>query len=126
MKRKTPGIILLSVLATCGLISLIALKSDLKKHINYSISTAAGAGLTLPAGFNASIIADNLGGARHIAVTPQGEIYVKLKGPENGKGILLLHQNGDKAEVKMGFGNFGGTGIAVKSGYLYASSDEEV
>src|SRR6202012_2409272 len=41
-------------------------------------------------------------------------------------GTLLLHQNGDKAEVKLAFGNFYGTGVALKNGYLYASSDEEV
>ncbi len=78
MKRKTLGTILLPLLAIGGLISLVALKNDLKKH--YSSSPADNAGLTLPADFNGSMIADNLGGARHIAVTPQGEIYVKLKG----------------------------------------------
>ena len=124
MKRKIWGTILLPVLAIAGIISLLALKNDLRTNI-YSMPPAMR-GLTLPAGFNASIIADNIGGARHIAVTPQGEIYVKLQGLEKGKGILLLHQNGDKAEIKTSFGNFGGTGIAVKNGYLYASSDEEV
>ena len=78
---------------------LLALKND---HACKTCckTAASSAGLTLPAGFNANIIADNIGGARHIAVTPQGEIYVKLKGLEKGKGILLLHQNGDKAEIK--------------------------
>ncbi|MDB5022993.1 MAG: sorbosone dehydrogenase [Mucilaginibacter sp.] len=126
MKRKTWGTVMLPVLAITGVLSLLALKNDIRsKHNNY-ITPAGDAGLTLPAGFTAGIIADNIGGARHIAVTPQGEIYVKLKGPEKGKGILLLHQNGGKAEIKTGFGNFGGTGIALKNGYLYASSDEEV
>ena len=123
MKRKNWGTILLSVFAIAGLISLIALKNDIKKHINEPADINAG--LTLPAGFNARIIADNLGGARHIAVTPQGEIYVKLKGGSNGKGIVLLHQANGKAEVKSTFG-LGGTGIYIKSGYLYASTDEEV
>jgi glucose/arabinose dehydrogenase len=127
MKRKTWGTILLPVLAITGILSLLALKNDIRsKHHNSFNKPAADAGLTLPAGFNASIIADNIGSARHIAVTPQGEIYVKLRGPEKGKGILLLHQNGGKADIKTGFGSYGGTGIAIKSGYLYASSDEEV
>jgi glucose/arabinose dehydrogenase len=125
MNRKTWGTILLPVLAITGILSLLALKNDLL--VKPAAKAAAGdSGLTLPAGFNANIIADNIGGARHIAVTPQGEIYVKLKGPEKGKGILLLHESGGKAAIKTGFGDFGGTGIAVKSGYLYASSDEEV
>ena len=109
MKRKTWGTVILPVLAITGVLSLLALKNDIpSKHNNY-ITPAADAGLTLPAGFNASIIADNIGGVRHIAVTPQGEIYVKLRGLEKGKGILLLHQNGGKTEIKTGFGNFGGT-----------------
>ncbi|HEY4195824.1 MAG TPA: PQQ-dependent sugar dehydrogenase [Mucilaginibacter sp.] len=125
MKRKVWGTILLPVLAVLGILSILALKSDISKKHNSFIEADNG-GLTLPAGFTGSVIADNLGGARHIAVTPQGEIYVKLKGLEKGKGILLLHQNGGKAEIKTAFGSFPGTGIAIKSGYLYASSDEEV
>jgi glucose/arabinose dehydrogenase len=125
MKRKVWGTILLPVLAVSGILSILALKSDISKKHNSFIEADNG-GLTLPAGFTGSVIADNLGGARHIAVTPQGEIYVKLKGLEKGKGILLLHQNGGKAEIKTAFGSFPGTGIAIKSGYLYASSDEEV
>ncbi|MBK0378868.1 PQQ-dependent sugar dehydrogenase [Mucilaginibacter segetis] len=84
------------------------------------------AGLTIPAGFNATIIADNLGGTRHIAVTPEGNIYVKLSNLKDGKGILYLQQGDSTATVKSSFGSYGGTGMAVKNGYLYASSDEEV
>ena len=53
---------------------------------------------------------------------------MKLADLKNGKSIYFLHDaNGDgKAEVKTGFANFTGTGIKVKNGYLYASSDEEV
>jgi len=93
-----------------------------KKHI----IAADNAGLTLPAGFGADMIADNLGGARHLAVTPQGDIYVKLSDTKDGKGILFLHQNGDKAEVANSFGDYGGTGITIKNGYLYASSNEAI
>lgn len=88
--------------------------------------SAVSAGLTLPAGFNAAILADGLGTVRHIAVTPQGDIYVKLDNVKNGKGILMLHENAGKAEVKAGFGDYGGTGITLKNGYLYASSNTDV
>src|SRR5271154_4466728 len=115
MKRKAWGTILLPVLAISGILALLALKSDIRKR--YHFDDATNGGLTLPSGFRASIIADKIGGARHIAVTPQGEIYVKLKGVNKGKGILLLHQNGGKAEIKSSFGNFGGTGIGIKNGY---------
>jgi glucose/arabinose dehydrogenase len=84
--------------------------------------------LVLPAGFSAVVFADNLGGARHLAVNANGDVYVKLSRLKNGKGILRLRDaNGDGvAEDISGFGNFPGTGIAIKNGFVYASSDEEV
>lgn len=89
---------------------------------------ADNAGLKLPTGFSALMVASNLGTARHIVATPQGDLYVKLDGDVKGKGILFLQdENKDgKAETITGFGDYGGTGIAIKNGYLYASSDNEV
>lgn len=85
-------------------------------------------GLKLPPGFSATKFAEGLGEARHLAVTPEGDIYIKLSALKNGNGIYYLHDgNGDgKADVKSGFGNFTGTGMGVKNGYLYASSDTKV
>ena len=84
--------------------------------------------LKLPAGFSARIFADDVGRARHLVVTPQGNVFVKLSRLENGKGIVLLQDlNKDgKAEKRTGFGDFPGTGIALTRDYLYASSDEEI
>ncbi|TZF82578.1 sorbosone dehydrogenase [Pedobacter sp. BS3] len=86
------------------------------------------AGLKLPAGFSALKAADKLGKARHLAVTPQGDIYVKLARPVNNNGIIWLHDtdNDGRMDEQKGFGNYGGTGIYLKDGYLYASSNEEV
>jgi glucose/arabinose dehydrogenase len=89
------------------------------------------AGLTLPQGFRASKIADNLGTARHITVTPQGEMYVKMVFNKRSKyqnGVLhLVDLNGDgKMDTTFAFSNLSGTGIVIKNGYLYASTDEEV
>ncbi len=86
------------------------------------------AGLLLPSGFKAVKFAEGLGEARHLAVTPEGDVYVKLSDLKNGKGIFYLHDaNGDgKADVQTGFGDFTGTGIGIKNGYLYASSDTKV
>ncbi len=85
-------------------------------------------GLKLPQGFTGKIVSDNIGRSRHIAVTAQGAVYVKLARPNAGKGILYLKDaNGNGVfNIVSGFGNYGGTGIAIKNGYLYASSDEEV
>jgi len=86
------------------------------------------AGLKLPAGFAVTVFANGLGEARHMAVTPKGDVYVKLSSLKNGKGIYYLHDaNKDgKADVKTGFGDFTGTGMGVKDGYLYASSDTQI
>ncbi|ALW86442.1 sorbosone dehydrogenase [Hymenobacter sedentarius] len=86
------------------------------------------AGLKLPAGFGALVVAETGARARHLAVTPQGNIYVKLNRPnKEGKGILVLHEGPTgKATVTGGFGSYGGTGVYANAGYLYATSDEEV
>jgi glucose/arabinose dehydrogenase len=88
--------------------------------------TAANAGLKTPEGFSAVILATGLGSARHLAVTPQGDIYVRLAKAINGKGTLVLHESDNKAVVTSGFGNYGGTGIYIKDGYLYDSSTHEI
>lgn len=87
----------------------------------------ANAGLKLAPGFSAKKIIDSSGKARHLVVLPGGVIYVKMARPWKGKGIVELKENADgKATVTGGFGDYGGTGIYVKNGYLYASSNQEV
>jgi len=85
-------------------------------------------GLKLPMGFSASTIADSLGKARHIVATKTGALYIKLDKLINGKGILRIKDtNGDGvADDIKSFGNYRGTGITIKDGYLYASSNDEV
>jgi glucose/arabinose dehydrogenase/cytochrome c553 len=82
--------------------------------------------LVLPAGFKSVIVADSLGKTRHLVITPQHDIYVRLARPVNGKGTLLLHEENGKAVVQYGFGNYGGTGVYVRDGYLYTSSNSEI
>jgi len=103
-------------------IALFALKPE--PGVN---ADADNAGLKLPAGFGALKVAETASQARHLVVTPQGDIYVKLARPKEGKGILVLHEGANgKATVTGGFSNYGGTGIYLKDGYLYASSNREV
>ena len=83
--------------------------------------------LKLQTGFSAITVVDSLARNRHLVVNSNGEIYVKLARPYNGKGILILRESANgKATVVKSFGNYGGTGIAIKNGYLYASSDTSV
>lgn len=90
---------------------------------------ADNAGLKLPSGFGALVAAEGLGHARHLAVTPEGDLYVKVEGTRNkGNTIWYLQDtNGDgKIDRKTGFFKYDGTGIAVKGNYLYASSNTDV
>lgn len=89
---------------------------------------ADNAGLKLPAGFSALKVADSIGHARHLVVTPEGDVYVKMQTPKPGGAVVLLHDNnGDgRADKITSFGTYRGTGIAIHNGYLYASSDEAV
>jgi len=90
---------------------------------------AGNAGLKLPQGFAALTVIDSLKGARHIAITKEGDIYVKLADPKDGKGIYMLHPGADGKVAPAGmtgFGNYGGDGMYIKDGYLYASSNTEV
>ena len=100
--------------------------SDRHKKGHHTVTNVDNAGLIIPPGFSASIVADNLGEARHIAVTKEGNIYVKLGRPKGGKGILFLQNENGTIKQQSGFGNYGGTGLAIKDGYLYASSNEDV
>ena len=112
----------------CGMLSavLTAGSTDTTKVKN--ISVEADSGLVLPAGFSAGKVATDLGRVRHIAVAANGDVFVKLEKLKDGKGIWRLHDtNGDgKPDQVTGFGNYVGTGIAIKNGWLYASSNSEV
>ena len=127
MKKMTHYCFL--ALSIFGMLPQFAIANDSTKHHIEKVPDAENAGLKLPAGFVAIKAADNLGRTRHLVVTEQGDVYTKVMGRvAEGKGIIKLHDaNGDgKFEVITGFGNYGGTGITIKSGYLYASSDQEV
>ncbi|MFC3200154.1 PQQ-dependent sugar dehydrogenase [Parapedobacter deserti] len=89
---------------------------------------ADNAGLALPDGFGALKVADSIGSARHLVVNAKGDVFVKLQRPVNGEGIIMLSDtDGDgRADEQTGFGDYGGTGIFIKDGYLYASSNSEV
>lgn len=128
MKKLLVRVLLLMVIAT-GAVVFFAFKAHRPANDPSKLAfDDDNAGLKLPAGFKVVVVADNLGRARHLAVTQQGDVYVKLARARNGQGIVMLHDNnGDgKSDTQKGFGNYGGTGMYIKNGYLYASSDEEV
>ena len=86
------------------------------------------AGLMLPDGFNALVVAEDLGRGRHIAVKENGDIYLMLrKAEDEGSMVALRDTTGDgKADIIKYFGEQSGTGIAIHNNYLYYSSDTSV
>ncbi len=85
-------------------------------------------GISLPAGFCATVFADDLGVARHMVVNGNGDVYVALQSPHAGGGIVALRDStGDgHADIIKYFGTESGTGISIHNGYLYFASDTEV
>lgn len=81
-----------------------------------------------PQGFQVQTIGENTGRARHLVVNSNGDIFVKLERLNSGKGILRLRDTNKDGifDDTLKFGNYTGTGIALKNGYLYASSDEDI
>jgi glucose/arabinose dehydrogenase/cytochrome c5 len=99
-------------------------------------------GLTLPAGFCATIFADNIGHARHMVVSPGEIVYVNTWSgryygndtpPAGGFLVALQDKSGSgKADVIERFGETvqtggaGGTGIGLYQGALYAESNDRI
>ena len=99
-------------------------------------------GLTLPAGFCATVFADGIGHARHMVVGPAGVVYVNTwsgayYGREAGQGSGFLVALQDtagrgKANVIERFGETaktgakGGTGVGLYQGAVYAEVNDRI
>lgn len=85
-------------------------------------------GIILPDGFQAVVVADSIGIARHLTVDDNGDIYVSLNELNNEKGIVALRDTTDDGiadEIEY-FSDYTGTGIQYHNEYLYFSSDTSV
>ena len=89
-------------------------------------------GLVVPGGFEVVVVADSVGSARHMAVSSNGDIYVKLRGGEP-KGIVALRDvdNDGRADTIKYFGDYEdvgnyGTAMRIHNGYMYFSTAGEV
>lgn len=100
-------------------------KTSSTENINFSNDNG---GLTLPDGFQASVVTDSLGRARHITVDDNGDLYIVLRNPKDGNGIAAVRDanNDGESDIIEYFGEVTGTGIQLHNGYLYVSSDTSV
>lgn len=91
-------------------------------------------GLFLPDGFEAVVVVDSLGSARHLAVNDNGDIYVKMRdaAPQAGNAALRDVNGDGRADSIVYFGDYpvepgyGPTGMRIHNGYLYFSSASSV
>lgn len=142
---RASAVCLAGVLAACGA------KDHAASHADTTAASPAPAsplcppgngGLTLPAGFCATIFADSVGHARHLVVAPNGVVYVNTWSgsyyedrtpPQGGFLVALQDTTGDgRADVIARFGatvatgGAGGTGIALHGGSLYAEERDRI
>lgn len=119
------------LLAGCGDFSTAAEARTIER----TACDADNGGITLPEGFCASVFADQLGHARHIAIAPSGDVYVNTWSSNYNRrtnaagGYIVALRDADRdgrAETIERFGTThqdgrpgGGTGIAVHAGSLY-------
>lgn len=92
---------------------------------------ADNGGITLPRGFCAVVVADNLGPVRHLAAAGNGDLYAAVRdrrgGEEPGGVVALRDTTGDgRADVISRFGPGGGTGIVLRGRDLYFAPDDAV
>lgn len=93
---------------------------------------ADNGGLTLPAGFCAAVVADNVGTARHMALTPRGDLYVMQRSVREGQppGDIIALRDADRDgrfERQERFGSgLAGTAIAWRDPYLYVGANTKI
>jgi glucose/arabinose dehydrogenase len=117
-------------------------KKEAAPAVDTTAAAAAAPALTLPAGFSATIFADNVGQGRHLVVAPNGTVYLNTwhspydtgrAVPAGGYLVAMRDTNGDgKADQVERFGptkesgSHGGTGLALANGALYVESDSSI
>ena len=110
----------------CGALLVPAIAGAQRVH---PACAADNGGITLPQGFCALVAADSLGPARHIAVAPNGDVFVALRNLRDAKGgiVALRDTNRDgRFDLRERFGDNGGSGIAVRGNELFFGTDDAV
>jgi glucose/arabinose dehydrogenase/mono/diheme cytochrome c family protein len=136
-----PAVTALGALCVCS--SLISDQPKAGAQTKSQDCSSSDSGLKLPAGFCATVFADNIGHARHLVVAPNGVVYVNTwsgdyyppgdKPPVGGFLVALQDKTGTgKADVTERFGDSietggaGGTGIALYKGAIYAEINDRI
>ena len=139
---------LLSTLVTLAAMRMGTSLAPAQKQTNSAAEAKSQAcpnddsGLTLPAGFCATVFADDIGHARHMVVAPSGVLYVNTWSgtyygndtPHAGGFLVALQDKSGagRADVIQRFGETvqsggaGGTGIGMYKASLYAEINDRI
>ena len=135
---------LLALAAIYGGTSLMLVRSDTTLAAGAQSQGCANddSGLQLPAGFCATVFADDIGHARHMVAAPSGVLYVNTWSgryygnatPHPGGFLVALQDKSGagKADVIERFGatvqtgGAGGTGIGLYKGSIYAELNDKI
>ena len=123
MKRIVYAVILLTW--TAGLL-LIAQTRETARPIPCDPDNG---GITLPAEFCAAVAVDGIGIGRQMAVAANGDLFVATRNSESSQGaiVALRDTNGDgKFDARETFAPEGGTGLALRPGYVYLGQDTRI
>jgi len=83
-------------------------------------SAADNDGLTLPAGFTATVVQEGLGGGRHLAVAANGNIYLARR---DGLVAMRDKDHDGKVDETLQFGDVKGTEVRLFNNWLYVSDN---
>lgn len=122
-------------IAICGVVTgALVLAAARAGHDSYACAPGNG-GLTLPSGFCATVFAQNVSGARHMVVAPDGNVLVATR-PRGSQGsspspagvVLLRDTDRDgKADVQLRITEgSAGTGIGISGDWLYVTSGNSI
>ena len=146
MRSSNPSKTLLpafvAVIATCFITSWALPHNQSSPEATREACPNTDTGLTLPAGFCATVFADDIGHARHMAVAPNGVLYVNTwsgryygnAAPHAGGFLVALQDKtgAGKADVIERFGEsiqtggHGGTGIGIYNRSIYAETNDRI
>ncbi len=143
-KKAWSSALVLSAAVVLATGATLAVQAQPKTSSGKSASCANGdSGITLPAGFCATVFADNVGNVRHIVVAADGTLYGNLwngssyfprdKPPADGFLVAVQDTDHDgRADKVTHFGQTpaegskGGTGIGIYKGAVYAEMNDKI
>ena len=120
---------LLSTAALCGVVVHLGCA-----RVASAQCAADNAGLTLPAGFCAVVVADSVGPARHLTVADNGDVFVAVTGRRTRAGdgtpghvLVLRDSDGDgTADLRRTFAEGRSSDVRFHNGFLYYSTATDI